>query len=153
MNNPRNITKEFTRARLPQLAPPTSVREQRDPRTARLPKVPRALAKRLGYEVGLLLMTKFGGSLLSVPTSPTPAKGSVISRALGEAAARVMTELWGGESLEIPLGSKVKAADRRRAIIDHPGSHNEVAREFGVSRRWVRMVRAGNDALQAKEVA
>ena len=143
MSQPRKTFKEFERAPLPQSAP-----SQRDPRLARLPQVPRQLAKRLGYDMGLLLMEKFGGQQVPVPLKPTLVKGSVIARAMGEEAALAMCELFAGSTLEIPTGSRLRSGDRRQAIIDHPGSHNEAAREFGVSRRWVRMVRAP----QAKEV-
>jgi len=111
--------------------------------------VPRLLAERLGYDMGLLLMKKFGGVQVSVPAKPTLVKGSVIARALGEEAALAMCELFGGGSVEIPTGSRLRRDDRRRAIIDHPGTNNEAARALGVSSRWVRMVR--NDPAQFEQ--
>lgn len=130
---------DVVRARLPQMAP-TSVSE-RDPRTARLPKVPRQLAERLGYDMGLQLLNKFGGQQVPVPAKLTLVKGSVIARALGEEAARVMCELFAGQTVEVPTGRKIKGDCARQAILDHPGSNNEAARDLGFTRRWVRMVR------------
>jgi hypothetical protein len=147
VSHPHNTKKELERARLPQLA--SSSVSERDPRTARLPKVPRLLAERLGYDMGMLLMKKFGGVQVSVPAKPILVKGSVIARALGEEAALAMCELFGGGSVEIPTGSRLRRDDRRRAIIDHPGTNNEAARALGVSSRWVRMVR--NDPAQFEQ--
>lgn len=113
-----------------------------DPRIARLPKVARALAERLGYETGVQLLAKFGGRQISVPTKPSLVKGSRLARDLGENAACVISELFAGETLEVPKGDFSRGALLRAAILDHTGSANEVARDLNVTRRWVRMVRA-----------
>jgi len=114
----------------------------RDPRIARLPKVPRALAKRLGYEAGLQLMAAFGGRQIRIPTKRfSLTSGNEIACVLGEEVAAIMADLFGGETIEIPKGSFLKADALRAAILAHPGSHNEAARDLGVSRRYVRMVR------------
>jgi hypothetical protein len=115
---------------------------QRDPRIARLPKVPRALAERLGFDTGWLLIAKFGGKQLAIPTTFTRRNGTVLTRALGEKAARVMAELFAGSTLEIPTGARFRSQDRRKAIALHRGSHGEVAASIGCTRRYVRMVRA-----------
>lgn len=137
-----NLNKKSERARLPQLAPSS------DPRTARLPKVPRALAERLGYDTGLLLMKTLGGTQVLVPTT---ARSSVISRALGEDAARVMTELFGGSDIDIPLGTRFQSIEKREAILAHAGSSKAVARALGVTRRYVDMLRA--DAKKSRRAA
>lgn len=125
---------QSARARLPRLQP-TSPGEgvasgasaKRDPRIARLPKVARELAERLGYDAGVLLIEKFGGMQLSIP-GPSGAKCSRISRELGEEVARVVCELWGASRVDVPTGARIKSADLRQAINEHPGSHNEAAR-------------------------
>lgn len=136
--------------RQPTLAssPSSTLAAKSDPRIAQLPKVPRALAERLGYGVGLQLMAKFGGTQIRVPADANRVAVSVIARTLGEDAARVLCELHGGDSIEIPIGIRARSTGLRRAILEHPGSNNEVALELGVTRRWVRMVRGGARAAK-----
>lgn len=135
-----DATTKNAREPFPQAAP--SISPQLDARIVRLPKVPRALAERLGYDAGLLLMTKLGGSQLVVPKGPPTSGTSVLVQALGEAAALVLIELFGGSTLEIPRGASLDAEAKRDAILRHPGSHDAAARAFNVTNRWVRMVRA-----------
>lgn len=137
-------TRNVARAPLPQAAPSSGPKQ--DPRIALLPKVPGALAERLGYHMGLLLIEKFGGQTMRVPTHPE--RETVLSRALGEEAARLISELFGGESIEVPrVAKKLAATHLRRCILEHPGSNNEAARDLDVSCRYVRQVRA--DARKA----
>ena len=112
----------------------------RDPRIALLSGPARALAEELGYEMGHKLLTEFGGMQVSIPKRPMP-RTSRIWQVMGEDAAKALSRLYGPGQIEVPIGSALNAAERYRAIINHPGSHNEVARAFGVTRRWVRMVR------------
>lgn len=111
-----------------------------DPRIAQLPDVARELARELGYDMGLKLMIEFGGMQLSIPKRPLP-KRSKIWQVLGEDAAKALSRLYGPGQIEVPIGNSLRAAERCRAIANHPGSHNEAAKAFGVTRRWVRMVR------------
>jgi hypothetical protein len=111
----------------------------RDPRLALLSGAARSLAKELGYEMGEKLMIHFGGMQLQVPLKPR--RRHALWQQLGEDAARTMCRLYGGQQIEVPIGASLKAAQRCRAIVEHPGSHNQAARAFGVTRRWVRMVR------------
>lgn len=117
-----------------------------DPRIARLPKAPRALAEKLGYAAGLRLMEQFGGRQLTIPGKITSSIGAVLSRALGDEAARVMVELFGPDTIEIPSGALLRSAALKEEIVNHRGSANEAARDLKVSRRYVRMVR---DAAKA----
>jgi len=110
--------------------------------------VPRALAERLGYDAGLLLMRKLGGTQVLVPTTT---RGSVISRALGEDAALVMAELFGGSYIDIPLGTRLQSIEKREAILARKGSSTSVARALGVTRRYVNMLRA--DAKKSRREA
>lgn len=112
----------------------------KDPRIAELPDVARQLAEELGYEMGLKLMIEFGGMQLAIPKRPLP-KRSKIWQVLGEDPAKVLSRLYGPGQIEVPIGASLKSASRNRAIVNHPGSHNQAARAFGVTRRWVREVR------------
>lgn len=110
--------------------------------------MPRALAERCGYATALRLMEEFGGMQISIPTTPAALERSGLARALGEDAAKALFELCAGDTVEVPKGRGVKADARRRAILEHPGSNNEAARDLRLSRRWVRTVRA--DARKAR---
>jgi hypothetical protein len=111
----------------------------RDPRIDQLYGVPRALAEALGYEAGIKLMTAFGGMQIQVPMVARPKQR--LWQLLGRDAAEAMSRLYAGHQIEIPNGGPLRAAARNRAIAEYEGSHNEAARHFGVTRRWVKMVR------------
>jgi hypothetical protein len=117
--------------------------EPADPRVKQLSGPVRAIAERLGYDVGIKFMTEFGGQQISIPKRPMP-RTSVVWKKLGEDVAKLLSELYPPGPLEIPNGGPMRKLERNRAIADHPGSHNVAAREFGVTRRWVRMVRKVN---------
>lgn len=134
-----------------ELTPSATDHAKADPRIARLPKVPRALAERLGYAAGVQLMEKFGGTILSIPKGGHADAGSTLLNALGAEATRVLIELFGSSNMEIPSGAVLRSAARKQEIISYQGSANEAARAFGVSNKWVRMVRraARRDAEKA----
>ena len=111
-----------------------------DPRLSQLHGAARALAEELGYDMGVKFMIDFGGQQLSIPKRPMP-RTSKIWRALGEQAAKTLSRLYGPGQIEVPIGAALEAAARNRAIANHPGSHNDAAKAFKVTRRWVRMVR------------
>lgn len=112
-----------------------------DPRIALLRGAARALAEELGFEAAEKLMHHFGGLQVTVPMKPR--KHSPLLLVLGREAAAVLSRLYGGSNIDVPvaLGRRMETAARMRAIQEHPGSHNQVAREFQCTRRWVRMVR------------
>ncbi len=60
-----------------------------------------------------------------------------------------LSELYGGGQIEVPvaLGRRMEAAARMKAMQEHSGSHNQVAREFRCTRRWVRMVRKAKKSI------
>lgn len=118
-----------------------------DPRIALLHGPARGLAEELGFEAAELLMRHFGGMRVSVPAKPRPR--SPLMEKLGPEIAAVLSRLYGVSEIEVPmpLGRRMEAAARMRAIQEHPGSHNQVAREFGCTRRWVRMVRKGAKSI------
>lgn len=119
----------------------TAPEPQPDPRIALLRGAARALAEELGFEAAEKLMHHFGGMQVTVPVRPR--KRSPLLLMLGREVAAVLSRLYGGSNIDVPmaLGRRMEAAARMRAIQEHPGSHNQVAREFSCTRRWVRMVR------------
>ena len=118
-----------------------------DPRITVLRGAARALAEELGFEAAELLMHHFGGMQITVPLRPR--KGSPLLVLLGRDIATVLSRLYGGGQIEVPvaLGRRMEAAARMKAIQEHPGSHNQVAREFRCTRRWVRMVRRAGKSI------
>lgn len=118
-----------------------------DPRISMLRGAARALAEELGFEAAELLMRHFGGMQITVPIRPR--KTSPLLNLLGREIATAMSRLYGGGQVDVPmpLGRRMEAAARMRAIQEHPGSHNQVAREFQCTRRWVRMVRKASRSI------
>ncbi len=115
----------------------------RDPRIEQLVGPAKALALELGYDMGVRLMTEFGGMQLSIPKRPLP-RSSKIWQVLGADAAKALSKLYGPGPIEVPVASRLARLARNHAIATHEGSHNEAARQFGVTRRWVKMVRRGS---------
>ena len=92
-------------------------------------------------------MLHFGGMQITVPKRPR--KHSPLLELLGRDIAATLSRLYGGGQIDVPmpLGRRMEAAARMRAIQEHPGSHNEVARQFRCTRRWVRMVRKAGKSI------
>ena len=118
-----------------------------DGRIALLRGVARGLAEELDFEAAEKLMLHFGGMQVTVPAKPRPR--SPLTKLLGKEIAAAMSRLYGPGQVEVPmpLGRRLETAARMRAIQEHPGSHNQVARAFGCTRRWVRMVRKAGKSI------
>jgi len=110
-----------------------------DPRISLLQGAARVVADTLGYDQGVALMIHFGGMQLSIPRRPMP-RWQVWQK-LGPETAKTLSRLYGGDKVEVPVANMLTRRERIRAIAEHGGSHNETAHAFGVSRRWVKMVR------------
>lgn len=110
-----------------------------DPRISLLHGAARVVADELGYDHGVELMIHFGGMQLSIPRRPMPRWQ--IWQKLGPETAKLLSRLYGGDKVEVPVANMLTRRQRIRAIAEHDGSHNETAHAFGVSRRWVKMVR------------
>jgi len=90
-----------------------------------------------GLRVALRLMQAFGGRDLKFPQSP--AEGHPVVRALGEADARVLCDLLGGQQVYIPHGRR--ARNQRPAVLDleRKGlTRAQIAAALGLSERHVR---------------
>lgn len=101
------------------------------------------LVEIVGEIATVRLCAAFGGLRVPIPYSPTPV--SHIAKAIGIEGARKLSARWGGCEVYIPQPPerRRRIAGRRQAIARADGSTAEVAREFGVSQRWVEMVRSG----------
>jgi hypothetical protein len=101
-----------------------------------LPNFLRDVAEATSIPTALNLSHRLGGRTIYIPRRPRP--DSILAETMGTRMAARLSRIAGGEKIEIP---KFKSS-RRLAIAMAEGSHNEVARRFGVTSRWVRQVRA-----------
>ena len=109
----------------------------------------------IGLDSVLLLIDTFGGTAISVPPHgsnwPNPLK-----EVLDEQALAALTQQYSGLALPLPPPSVVVREIRNHSIandIEKNGlSHNEIARKYGMSRRWAiemaKRVRAGKPIAQ-----
>lgn len=90
----------------------------------------------------LKLVDAFGGTSLYVPKEIN--HDHRLALIVGSEAATVLAEYYGGDRLEVP--GLASARHRKSLIVETEGSAREVARQLGVTERYVRMVRnAGSD--------
>lgn len=122
-----------------------------DPRLADLVGPALELAKVAGFDAAVRLMVNFGGQRLYVPRKMRPRRPgsrpllneSDFVGALGLAAAKELAALYGGEHVEIPLGSALKERQRRAQVAKFKGSNNQAVQTFGLHRRTVQRLRHG----------
>lgn len=97
-------------------------------------------------ETALKLVLRFGGVGCYFPKDPQP--GQALTDAVGLEAARALAPAFGGNTIEIPV--LAVARQLKQAIAGATGQTSEVARRFGCSSRYVRMIRnsGGSDPRQ-----
>jgi hypothetical protein len=104
------------------------------------------IADIIGDAAVLHLVEAYGGTSVYVPEAPDPSHRLV--QAIGIEAAAKLAKIYGRDTIEVPT---LRIARTRKALIAAAsGKTREVALEFGVTSRWVRMVRnvPGADARQ-----
>jgi len=120
-------------------APPTSSRRGWPQRLIEI-------ADAIGDAAALRLVASFGGQRVYI--AKHAAAGQLVADAIGVAEADALARRFGGEELEVPRAAALRS--RKAAILDTAGSSNVVARQLGVTERYVRMTRnaggAGPDA-------
>ncbi|MBX9752297.1 MAG: hypothetical protein K5Q68_22095 [Roseococcus sp.] len=95
------------------------------------------IAEVIGVAAALRLVDAFGGMTLYVPEKLDPAHRLVQS--IGMSAAEALIARYGLEKIEVP--TLHMARTRKALIANTTGPTHLVARELGVTTRWVRMVR------------
>jgi hypothetical protein len=106
-----------------------------------MPKWPPAfarIAEIIGDEAAIKVCRFYGGVELSVPKNPKP--GLRLVELIGLAAAEKLAKEWGCGKISPPL---MKGALVRPEIAAASGSLTEIARRFGVTRRFVSGVKNG----------
>lgn len=96
------------------------------------------IAEVIGETAALHLVDAYGGMKLHVPQRLDPAHRLVQS--IGMAAAARLIERYGLEQIEVP--TLHNARTRKALIASATGPTHQVARAFGCTTRWVRMVRS-----------
>lgn len=95
------------------------------------------VAEVIGVKATLHLVEAFGGTTLYVPEHLDPSHR--LAQAIGFNAAEQLVSMYRLEKIEVPTMRIVRT---RKALIGKAtGTTNQIAREFGVTTRWVRMVR------------
>lgn len=120
-----------------------------DPRLADLVGPARELAKVAGFDAAVRLMVNFGGQRLYVPRKMRPRRASKrqalndidFITAIGREAAKALADLYGGEHIEIPLGSALQDKQIAQQVANFKGSINQAIRKFGLHRRTIQRLR------------
>ncbi len=108
---------------------------------AGLPPLLAEFARATSVGLALRLAADYGGQRKYIPEGSTRlADDHWLVQCVGRDAAKVMSEMRGREWVEIPNAAFYKS--KKSLIARAQGSTNKVAKEFGVTSRWVRMVRA-----------
>lgn len=120
----------------------------RDPRLADLVGPALELAKAAGFDAAVRLMVNFGGQRLYVPRKMRPRRASKrqalneidFITAIGRDAAKALADLYGGEHIEIPLGSALQDRQIALQVANFKGSINQAIRKFGLHRRTIQRI-------------
>ncbi|MEQ1890860.1 MAG: Mor transcription activator family protein [Alphaproteobacteria bacterium] len=108
---------------------------------ARLPELLALVAHELGPGQAVVLAQKLGGQRVYVEKAPR--QSHRLARILGLEMAVFLSKHYGGEFISVPTGRAAlgEARMRRRAVAMSGASHNQVARELGITRRRVEQIR------------
>lgn len=96
------------------------------------------IAEIVGVAAALRLVDAYGGTTLYVPETAAPEHRLVQS--IGAEAAIKLTTIYAMCKIEVPTLRMVRT--RKALIAATVGKTSEIARELGVTTRWVRMVRS-----------
>ncbi|MCG8434052.1 MAG: hypothetical protein MJA83_08485 [Gammaproteobacteria bacterium] len=102
---------------------------------ADLPPFLREVAELTTLGTALTLARDYGGTRQYIPKRP--AADRWLAAAVGMAAAQILARAYGDRHVDIPRF----AARRRMAIAQAEGTGAEIARLYGVTERYVRMIR------------
>lgn len=117
-----------------------------------LPHLLAQLADVVGQGQALAFARDFGGRNLSVPRRERMGDDHRIVRALGRAGADRLADLYGGETILVPMGPAGSLAEARRRLaraLDGGASADAAAAQAGLHRRTAfRMRRKMKDGQQ-----
>lgn len=123
-----------------------------DERVSSLPHLLSQLSDVVGVARALAFASDFGGRNLSVPRRERLGDDHRIVRALGRAGADRLADLYGGETILVPMGPAGSLAEARRRLaraLDGGASADTAAAQAGLHRRTAfRMRRRMRDGRQ-----
>lgn len=131
-----------------------------DPRLADLNGPALELAKVAGFDAAVRLMVSFGGQRLYVPSKMRPRRTSKrqalndvdFITAIGREPAKALAKLYGGEHIDIPLGSTLHDRQIKLQVVNFNGSLNQAVRKFGLHRRTIQRIKSDHEArLDARQ--
>lgn len=111
-----------------------------------LPGVLREMTDMIGLPATMQIVQRHGGTRLWVPALiETLAPDHKLVKLVGMAAARTLSEQYGGETLEIPKAERALRAIRDKAIREQwpAKSQSQLAREYNLTERQVRKILSG----------
>lgn len=103
------------------------------------------IRRRCGDEAALRLADRLGGLRIYVPRSPGPEHRLRV--AVGDAVTEALVAIAGGGEISIPRARAMLFEERAARIVRLAAEgrpNQEIAREVGVTPRWVRQVLARN---------
>lgn len=108
-----------------------------------LPGVLREMTDLIGLPATMQIVQRHGGTRLWVPALvETLAPDHKLVKLVGMAAARTLSEQYGGETLEIPKAERALRAIRDKAIREQwpAKSQSQLATEYNLTERQVRTI-------------
>lgn len=118
------------------------------PSIAGLPPVLARFAEATSVDLALRLAGEHGGITRYIPIG-VPGDDHWLVRCVGKAGAQALAEQHGGCWLAIPKAEHLRS--KKALIAAAKGTTREIARRFGVTDRYVRMVREkGSSALLSR---
>ena len=112
-----------------------------DPRLTTLPPIARQLAEKAGFDAGERLLLHFAGQRVFVPKKIWPR--SILWEKLGPLSAKALSDIYGGDYIDVPTGAGLSTAKRARQIRNYLSSEgrgqskNQIASTFEINRRTV----------------
>ena len=97
----------------------------------------------IGFSAAISIIHVYGGGELFVPLRKNMTERHPLARLLGIPLALHLTDAYGGEAIQIPMGDRVLATAREAQIIaawNNGESAPAIGRRFLRSERYVRLV-------------
>ncbi len=108
----------------------------------------------IGEQPAMRLMQYWGGIRLHIPVNIN--HSHIIARRIGIQAATILADEFGGTQIPIPLGfsARIKArnADIKRRY-NEGESAARIARDYGITERWVYEIVGKDDGEDDRQVA
>lgn len=108
---------------------------------ALLPRKLAEVAELIGVQGAVKLANAYGGTELYIPANMSAEHP--IAQAIGHGQALLLSETYGNDYIDVPLGHAWRRAVRNLAMVSarkRGESQSDVARQYGMTTRGVRMI-------------